>query len=185
MDGYRFRGTEHLHRSRRLSRFNPFSSDIPDLGVNDVALDNEGGILTMAATGLVRFDGSNWVIWDTENNAIPTNYLNSVWWMMPTASGSPQKMPDYWCWTECSSGGCLSSAENTEIYPNQPMMSCSCIRPMVHRLTGNYITTGMLCRSGMTRQNTTQILLNDLSRLIPHPCIPSGGNLRTSYLIIK
>jgi len=169
--------------------FNPFNSDIPDLEVNDVALDNEGlGILTMAATGLVQFDGSNWVIWDTENSAIPTNYLNSV--VVDDANR---------IWIATEDAGLLvlernavgvdvlSSAENTEIYPN-PAHDIV----FLHTADGAslnwqlYNNAGMLCRSGMTRQNTTQILLNDLPAGLYHIRVfHQGQPAGTSYLIIE
>ena len=100
----------------------------------------------MAATGLVQFDGSNWVIWDTENSAIPTNYLNSV--VVDDANR---------IWIATEDAGLLVLERNAvgwmfyrlqktlKYIPIQPMISCSCIRPMVHRLTGNYITTRACC----------------------------------------
>jgi hypothetical protein len=58
--------------------FNIFNSDIPDLSVNAIHHAGEYGWLAMDAFGLVQFNGAFWVIWDTDNSAIPSNLLNDV-----------------------------------------------------------------------------------------------------------
>lgn len=59
--------------------FNIATSDIPDLSVDDVAVDsNQIGVLGMATTGLVTFDNTNWTILNTLNSAIPEDNINTV-----------------------------------------------------------------------------------------------------------
>jgi hypothetical protein len=59
--------------------FNLTNSDIPDLSVNDVAIDlTQTGVLGMNTTGIVLFDNTTWTIYNIENSELPDDHIMSV-----------------------------------------------------------------------------------------------------------
>ncbi len=66
-------------QTRGLTRYTPRNSGFPNSTINAFAMD-PGGHLWFATydTGLVKFDGTAWTVYSTENSDIYTNYLDYV-----------------------------------------------------------------------------------------------------------
>jgi ligand-binding sensor domain-containing protein len=74
-----FGGLSIFTASEDFLNFTPFNSDIPDVEIDDVFLDNDGiAFMGMASTGLVAFDGTSWNIWNTDNSSIPANHIKTL-----------------------------------------------------------------------------------------------------------
>ena len=71
------------------STYDTLNSGLPSNTVVDIAEDSEGnkwiatnyfftGSGWIKEGGLAKFDGSNWIVYDTSNSNIPTNNINCI-----------------------------------------------------------------------------------------------------------
>lgn len=58
--------------------FNRLNSQIPSDNVYSIAVDNQGIIWVGTASGLGKFDGTNWIVYNTTNSQLPNNYISSL-----------------------------------------------------------------------------------------------------------
>lgn len=74
-----FGGLSIFTESEDFLNFTPFNSDIPDVEIDDVYLDNDGiAFMGMASKGLVAFDGTSWTIWNTDNSSLPADHIKTL-----------------------------------------------------------------------------------------------------------
>ena len=77
--GHQFSPNLTLDDTSQVVDYRVYNSPIASNFINDVAVDNNGIVWAASADkGLLRFDGINWTIYDSDNSELPYSSINCV-----------------------------------------------------------------------------------------------------------